>query len=338
MKSIHVITHQFNARVQTVMAICSILIIVPFLLYYAVTGNLPVAAALLVMLIACCYTTWDIRRRGSQTSTVHLMAAVLSAVMITLVYLAGSPASFWLFPMVVANFAILPIRSAVLLNVAAIAVTVPVLLQDPSIALRFFPSVLLVNLFLAIFASQLRQRTEQVNQLLLEDTLTGAGNRRALDELLAQCHHAYQSERLPVALLMLDLDRFKSINDNNGHSAGDEALRRVSEVFRLQLRSGNQLFRFGGEEFTIVAPATALSDALQLAESVRHALEQYRTDAQPSFASPLLAMPLTVSIGVAILRPDESIDAWLRRADMALYRAKQEGRNRVCAEEEVKIP
>jgi diguanylate cyclase (GGDEF)-like protein len=328
MKGIYVITHQFNARVQSVMAICSILIIVPFLLYYAVVGNLPVAAALLVMLIACCYTTWDIRRRGSQTSTVHLMATVLSAVMITLVYLAGSPASFWLFPMVVANFAILPIRSAVLLNIAAITVTLPVLLQDPTIALRFFPSVLLVNLFLAIFASQLRQRTEQVNQLLLEDTLTGAGNRRALDELLAQCHRAFQSDKLPVALLMMDLDRFKSINDNQGHSAGDQVLRRVAEVFRRQLPSGTQLFRFGGEEFTIVAPGAALNDALLLAENVRQALEQYRTTAQPD-----LAAPITVSTGVAVLRPGESINAWLSRADSALYRAKQEGRNRVCAEE-----
>jgi diguanylate cyclase (GGDEF)-like protein len=328
MKGIYVITHQFNARVQSVMAICSILIIVPFLLYYAVVGNLPVAAALLVMLIACCYTTWDIRRRGSQTSTVHLMATVLSAVMITLVYLAGSPASFWLFPMVVANFAILPIRSAVLLNIAAITVTLPVLLQDPTIALRFFPSVLLVNLFLAIFASQLRQRTEQVNQLLLEDTLTGAGNRRALDELLAQCHRAFQSDKLPVALLMMDLDRFKSINDNQGHSARDQVLRRVAEVFRRQLPSGTQLFRFGGEEFTIVAPGAALNDALLLAENVRQALEQYRTTAQPD-----LAAPITVSTGVAVLRPGESINAWLSRADSALYRAKQEGRNRVCAEE-----
>jgi diguanylate cyclase (GGDEF)-like protein len=280
------------------------------------------------MLIACCYTTWDIRRRGSQTSTVHLMATVLSAVMITLVYLAGSPASFWLFPMVVANFAILPIRSAVLLNIAAITVTLPVLLQDPTIALRFFPSVLLVNLFLAIFASQLRQRTEQVNQLLLEDTLTGAGNRRALDELLAQCHRAFQSDKLPVALLMMDLDRFKSINDNQGHSAGDQVLRRVAEVFRRQLPSGTQLFRFGGEEFTIVAPGAALNDALLLAENVRQALEQYRTTAQPD-----LAAPITVSTGVAVLRPGESINAWLSRADSALYRAKQEGRNRVCAEE-----
>ena len=328
MKGIYVITHQFNARVQSVMAICSILIIVPFLLYYAVTGNLPVAAVLLAMLIACCYTTWDIRRRGSQTSTVYLMAAVFSCVMITLVYLAGSPASFWLFPMVVANFAILPIRSAVLLNIAAITVTLPVLLQDPTIALRFFPSVLLVNLFLAIFASQLRQRTEQVNQLLLEDTLTGAGNRRALDELLAQCHRAFQSDKLPVALLMMDLDRFKSINDNQGHSAGDQVLRRVAEVFRRQLPSGTQLFRFGGEEFTIVAPGAALNDALLLAENVRQALEQYRTTAQPD-----LAAPITVSTGVAVLRPGESINAWLSRADSALYRAKQEGRNRVCAEE-----
>lgn len=155
------------------------------------------------------------------------------------------------------------------------------------------------------------------------DSLTGLINRRAFFE---QTEHARQlalRQRRPVALMMLDIDYFKRINDRYGHAAGDTALCLFADTAMTTLRDHDIMGRLGGEEFGLVLPGTSMEGALQAAERLRAAVE----------AAPLSVggqqVTLTVSIGVVMLDAAEHINAGLARADHALYTAKSAGRNRV---------
>ena len=153
------------------------------------------------------------------------------------------------------------------------------------------------------------------------DALTGLPNRRSLDALL----QSWLSGPTPrqLALLMLDIDHFKQVNDQHGHACGDAALRAFAERVRAQLRDGDHCARYGGEEFVVLLPGAGLERALEIAERLRRAVQ----------AEPLLSAPFvnnTVSIGVTVVSQQDQPGSLLARADAALYRAKSEGRNRVC--------
>jgi diguanylate cyclase (GGDEF)-like protein len=153
------------------------------------------------------------------------------------------------------------------------------------------------------------------------DALTGVANRLHGEQLLDKEIRRARRYRTPLALLALDIDRFKAINDTYGYPVGDVALRTVAEVARSMLRSSDILVRSGGEEFHIVAPHTSAIDGLKIAEKVRMAIER-------------AAIPgcdhVTVSLGVAQLGEQESGDSLTQRVDAAMARAKRAGRN--CVE------
>jgi diguanylate cyclase (GGDEF)-like protein len=154
------------------------------------------------------------------------------------------------------------------------------------------------------------------------DGLTGLPNKRAVTDTLKRMFAQAASERSPLALLMLDLDHFKQVNDNNGHAVGDQVLANVGTVMRGAMRSHDFAGRNGGEEFAILLPDTEIPVALRIAERVRAAVAE--------MSLPGTDVPLTVSIGVAGYPEHASTpDRLARLADAALYLAKREGRNRV---------
>jgi two-component system cell cycle response regulator len=158
------------------------------------------------------------------------------------------------------------------------------------------------------------------------DPLTGLWNRRAIFEILGREIARSQRQGTPLAVIIADVDRFKHINDTHGHLAGDEVLRDIARRMASRLRPYDSIGRFGGEEFMIVAPECHTASPESLAERIRANIEQ-----TPVFLGDR-NLSVTVSLGVAVSgagRPDEQ-DALLRAADAALYRAKQEGRNRVA--------
>lgn len=155
------------------------------------------------------------------------------------------------------------------------------------------------------------------------DGLTGIQNRRAIMNTASRLKRS-QEHAGSLALMMIDADHFKDINDRYGHLAGDEVLRRLSEVLRTQIRTTDIVGRYGGEEFLVLMPDTGPDGALTLAEKLRQAVANSITTPQP----------LTISIGVATTSAsDASLDQALTRADDALYRAKAAGRNCVRAAE-----
>lgn len=160
------------------------------------------------------------------------------------------------------------------------------------------------------------------------DPLTGVSNRRFLDGYLAKQVAAAVRQSRPLAVLMLDLDRFKAFNDRHGHPAGDALLRAAAAAMQVQVREGDLVARYGGEEFTVVLPEADRDAALEIAGRIRAGIEAMRVDALPSLPPPAA----TVSIGVALAPAHgATAGALIHAADEALYRAKQDGRNRVVA-------
>ncbi len=168
----------------------------------------------------------------------------------------------------------------------------------------------------------LQRALDQLEQAASTDRLTGAWNRRRFEEAVLPELALAQRRRDPLCLLMFDLDHFKRVNDTFGHGAGDVVLAGTAQAVRRQLRVSDALIRWGGEEFLVMAPATRLEGALGLAEKLRAAME--------AIDFPAVGR-VTMSLGVSEYASGESLEAWIERTDQALYRAKEEGRNRVVA-------
>ncbi len=166
----------------------------------------------------------------------------------------------------------------------------------------------------------------RLEHLSMTDPLTGMSNRRALDLLLEQAACEARRQSSALTLLLLDIDHFKQINERIGHLGGDQILRQIGRCLRFNLRKSDILCRWGGEEFLIVLKQTTLTGALQVADHLRQQVEALPLSHQ---GNPLQA---TLSIGISLYRHGEPLDNLIARADSRLYRAKLEGRNRVCAD------
>lgn len=168
--------------------------------------------------------------------------------------------------------------------------------------------------------AELAFKNQQLENLSITDRLTGLFNRRKFDELFVrECERA-QRTGLPLSVLMVDIDHFKSVNDSYGHQVGDQVLVAVASLLAQGVRKLDTVARWGGEEFMILCPATQLAGACALAENIRATIQ--------SFDFPTVGKK-TCCFGVAQYRSGEAGDALIERADAALYRAKHDGRNLV---------
>lgn len=161
---------------------------------------------------------------------------------------------------------------------------------------------------------------QEMRRLAVTDTLTGLYNRVRTDEVVDAEIRRQNRQVSPLAVILLDIDHFKPINDQHGHRVGDQALVRFARLLNGRCRETDCVGRWGGEEFLVVCPDTQPDDAQQLAESLRQSIAKH--DFQ-------LEAPITASIGVASYRPGDSRESLIERADQALYEAKKTGRNRI---------
>ncbi|MBU1175580.1 MAG: PleD family two-component system response regulator [Alphaproteobacteria bacterium] len=178
------------------------------------------------------------------------------------------------------------------------------------------------------YAIELRESVSSTMQLAVVDELTGLYNRRYFDRHLSLMFTKAQQQGRHMAVMMLDLDFFKSINDNHGHGAGDEVLREFALRLQRNIRGVDLACRYGGEEFVVLMPDTDAALARSVAERVRAAVadREFEVDDAPG-------LTITVSAGLAAIENDDAHpDALLKRADTALYRAKHAGRNRVVSD------
>jgi diguanylate cyclase (GGDEF)-like protein len=176
------------------------------------------------------------------------------------------------------------------------------------------------------------QMIEHNREAAIHDALTGLHNRRAFNESLERAAAREDRQGGHFALLLLDIDRFKKLNDTYGHPAGDAALRHTAQLLGHHLRKSDQAARWGGEEFAVLLASTDATGARHLAEKVRREVEKGRLVHDGARLS------VTVSVGVAVW-PDDGRDpaALVASADRALYAAKEGGRNRVIAAADLSV-
>lgn len=175
----------------------------------------------------------------------------------------------------------------------------------------------------------IRGRMETVRKESLTDALTGLANRRCFDETAERARETAESSGRPLSFIICDVDHFKKFNDTYGHAIGDQVLRLVGQCLKVNVKGKDTAARFGGEEFVVILPNTTLAQATALATEIRRTVESKRI-VQKSTGRDMGTV--TLSLGVASLRPGEKVADVLNRADACLYSAKRSGRNRVVSE------
>jgi diguanylate cyclase len=177
--------------------------------------------------------------------------------------------------------------------------------------------------------ASLRMNIDHIQQEAMQDPLTGVKNRKSFDAAIGKLIRASREKGEPLALILADVDHFKSFNDKWGHQTGDQVLRLVAEVMNANIKGQDLLARYGGEEFAILLPGTRLENACMLADRMRGAIEARRLKKRRTNED--LGV-VTLSMGVALCRAEDSIESLIERADARLYDAKKAGRNRVHSE------
>jgi len=268
-----------------------------------------------------------VSRRTRTVGIIMAVGFICVALMSTL--LLGIKEIFWAFPALMVAFFMLDTKQATILTGGFVGCFLAIVWhQLPAIYLAKICLTLTVTVLLAnAFSLTNRRQLESLRRLAHVDPLTGAGNRRAQNLKLDAGNAMFHRSTSPVSLLIIDIDHFKRVNDTYGHILGGQLLIDLCELLDCHTRASESLYRYGGEEFVLVAEQTALDEAVHLAEKLRI------QTAQEAFAS---GIALTISIGVAQLERGESREGWLGRADSALYRAKGGGRNRVVVADALK--
>lgn len=310
------------------MLLCALSIpsILPFGIYRMVEGNWASAAVDMALVLAMSAVIIDVWRTGRYKAASLGVTIFYTGGMLATVYLRGAALVYWVYPTMIAAYFVLRPSVALAINSVGLLVLIGILHGQLELInmLTIVVTVALVNLFAYIFAYRTGMQNKQLHTAVELDFLTGVGNRRALDRKLAE----YAQERRPQtesSLLLLDLDHFKQINDQYGHAAGDKVLIRLAELMRRHTRASDRIFRYGGEEFAILASGAGLSAAAVLAEGLRVAVAS---------ATLLEGHPITISIGVSYMDKAMTPSGWLAQADKMLYVAKQGGRNAVRVHEE----
>lgn len=234
----------------------------------------------------------------------------------------GAVGAFWAFPTILALYWVHERKTASQLVTLFFAGVLAVGFFRLSLeeTARIFVTLLATALFINMAAAILERQYEELKTLTITDHLTGAFNRRYMDWEIGKLLARFNRQAAPASMIILDVDHFKQVNDQFGHSTGDKVLIELVQLIQSRLRLSDQVCRSGGEEFVILLPDTAEAEARRVGEELRASISE----------SPILHnAPITVSCGVSALRPGDDRDSWFRRCDEALYRAKQAGRDRV---------
>ena len=181
---------------------------------------------------------------------------------------------------------------------------------------------------------QIKKLTDELEEKEKEatiDFLTQVANRASFDRALSDMVNDFYRRNYPFALIMIDIDNFKKINDTYGHQAGDYVLRELAKVLKSQLRARDIIARYGGEEFAIILPGVTFSQALRVAERLRRSIEKHL------FKYKDVQIPVTISLGLAMMRDGLDETAIVEKADKALYLAKRSGKNQVKTDLDVEL-
>jgi len=312
----------FRLSIITILGASALLGITPFAAMRFLQGNVVAGLIDTSILLTICsgmayaWITGDTRRSGMVLAVFACAGAVAVAATV------GEVGLFWLYPCLVTTFFLVSPRIATLLNLTSIAAMVAQsdVFQSDIQMWTFIATAIVVSATALAFAQRTDSQRERLEQLATIDPLTGVKNRRAMDEELNLAASHAERTGLPYALVMLDIDHFKKVNDEFGHGVGDLVLIDLVTLIQQSTRKSDQLFRYGGEEFVLLLPGVDGTGLEAVMGNLQHILR--KKVKHPGGA-------ISASFGVALLKQGEQVESWLERADSALYAAKEAGRNRV---------
>ena len=317
--------NKFQRGMVYLFAILASLLIAPFCVIRYLNGEIANALVDLAIVIVALGSAIYTYQRGQATQLVSNITALLySSGAVAVAHLNEPIFVFWLFPALIANFFLLSAKAALIANLLSITAILPITLHlnTTTEAFAMIASLLMCGSMAYVFALLTHRQQLLLQGIATQDALTGLGNRRAMDEEMRRSMADFARTQTPVTLIVLDLDFFKMVNDKFGHNTGDVVLVELANLLHRRIRKTDRVFRFGGEEFVVIARNTAIAEALIIAEQLRVQIEIELND--PDGA-------LTASFGCAELLADETLEDWFIRADKAVYQAKQQGRNCVVA-------
>ncbi len=318
----------FRLSIITLLAVSAILGITPFAVMRFLQGNMLAGIVDLTILLAITAGMLYAWKTGDTARSGLAMAVVACGGAVTVGAVVGEPGLFWLYPCLVTSFFLTESRNAILINLAAV-VTLMVhgVAFSSSIQMwSFAATAVVVSCCAYVFAHRNENQRERLEHLATIDPLTGVKNRRSMDQELATAVASASRTGIPHALVILDIDYFKKINDEHGHNVGDEVLVEMVALIEQNIRKSDQLFRFGGEEFVLLMPGVDETGLRAVMHNLQHIMRKF------------LRHPggqVTASFGVALLRSAETPDDWLARADEALYEAKDRGRDRIVYADDI---
>lgn len=280
------------------------------------------AALEFVLVVVLAINTWLLLRQNVRVFSPMALLMIAAVILTSTIALGVTDFIYFCYAFPVAFYLIVERRTSLLLNLfwwMACGVLAVVKLS-PLGAISFVASHAAVVIFLEVLFSIIARFEEQLRQLAVRDPLTNAYNRRAMKEAMEYALMMQERYDDASTIIMLDIDHFKTINDNYGHKEGDLVLKGLVNLIAGRLRGTDKLCRFGGEEFVILLANTHKKQAFQLAETIRE---------QVAAAILTSKTPVTISCGVAESRAGDTVKEWLHRCDQALYQAKNSGRDRV---------
>ena len=282
---------------------------------------------------------WNGNRQQQKVGMIAIVGLLFGYLIVTGGESNTGPLWFYVFPPLLFYLTDLKTGTAVLLFCCLLAVVVFQFPQLPVVTaeyttdfkIRFFATLTFESIFCFVLeASRLKARNELMElaraheHAARTDELTGLSNRRDMQHRLNEEYSRYRRSGHHFSVALIDLDLFKHINDDYGHDAGDEVLRRFSGLMQTVIRQTDVAARWGGEEFLILLPDTSLLQALTLAERLRSEV----ANAEFTFAGKRL--PITISAGICSIAKAGSVNELLKQADIHLYNAKEDGRNRIA--------
>ncbi len=307
-------------------SIISIVTLIPFAVYRFMQGQTFVALFEISGIISVSiigYYVW--KTRNTNIAAFALSSIVLSG-LVAINYILDSSMLFWLFPAILAIYFLNSLKTSFLLILTVIIGIFPLLLMEKNaleIAHIIVP-LLITQIFSHIVTCRIRRQHDRLDSLADRDGLTGALNRRSLDDRLDLLQNLYFRHKRTggniTSVILFDIDDFKEINDKYGHTESDNILIRLTDTIHKYIRKTDELYRYGDEEFVLVANGANLLKAAELAEKIRVLVESTQLSTKTN---------ITASFGVAEVQNLEKSNRWMERADDALFRAKRAGKNRV---------
>ena len=309
-------------RVMAALSVLACVFLVPFAIHDYMRERPALAAAILCVVAVFGVDGWAIRS-GRQPPIPYalLLVPITGAITLSLAT-QGVIGAFWCYPVVLFFFFVLPRTLANVCSAALLLASTAIVYHylTMRITVRFAVSLFLTIVMVNVIQNIIRELQRLLLEQAITDPLTGAYNRRQMGRRLAEVLQP-GARPAPSSLLLVDVDYFKRINDELGHEAGDAVLKGIVDIIRSRSRKTDQLFRMGGEEFVLLLPETAESDAVAIADDIRQAI---------AAATLVSGHPVTASIGVGVAEPQDSVESWIKGTDAAMYVAKEAGRNRVA--------